>query len=109
MNRSVRVLAGVLVTLVVAGALAFWMLRSRTPRVETVKPTRGEVVQTLAIIGRVAPHAQVRFLAPESTSVMSTPLEVGDHAEAGTLLGIPAGTVKSRLSRARQILQEMLG
>lgn len=86
MSRSVRVVAGILGAIAAVGVVAWWLLASGTPTVQTVQPARGEVIQTLAIIGRVAPHAEVRFLAPESTSVMNTPLEVGDHAEAGTLL-----------------------
>ena len=38
----------------------------------------------------------------------ATALDGLTNAEAATLLGIPAGTVKSRLSRARTILQEVL-
>lgn len=40
--------------------------------------------------------------------LVATALDGLTNAEAATLLGIPTGTVKSRLSRARQILQEQL-
>lgn len=48
-------------------------------------------------------------LDPDLQAVMAaTALDGLTNNEAADLLGIPAGTVKSRLSRARQILQEEL-
>ena len=48
-------------------------------------------------------------LEPDLQAVLAaTALDGLTNAEAATLLGIPTGTVKSRLSRARQILQEVL-
>lgn len=51
-------------------------------------------------LGRLAPELQVVLLA--------TAIDGLTTREAARLLGIPAGTVKSRLSRARQELREML-
>ena len=48
-------------------------------------------------------------LDPELQAVMAaTALDGLSNREAGQLLGIPTGTVKSRLSRARAILKEVL-
>ena len=48
-------------------------------------------------------------LDPDLQAVLAaTALDGLTNAEAATLLGVPTGTVKSRLSRARQILQEQL-
>jgi len=54
--------------------------------VEVVRATRGPVLQTLAIIGRVASPAEVRFAAREPSAVTQTPVAPGDHVEAGQLL-----------------------
>lgn len=75
----------VIVLLGAAGTL-WWIMAGRPAKVAAVSPTRGPVTQTLAIIGRVAPPAEVQFLARESTSVTRTPVEEGDHVEAGQLL-----------------------
>ena len=48
-------------------------------------------------------------LDPDLQAVLAaTALDGLTNAEAATLLGIPAGTVKSRLSRARAILKDVL-
>ena len=80
-----RAIAAVVVLLAVVGG-AWWLMAGRPARVELISPTRGPVTQTLAIIGRVAPAAEVQFLARASTSVTQTPVDEGDHVEAGQLL-----------------------
>ncbi len=59
---------------------------SRRPLVETTHPVRGPIVGTLSIIGRVAAPAEVHFAAREPTAVTQTPVDEGQHVEAGTLL-----------------------
>lgn len=70
--------------LVVGGGA--WWLTGRAPEVDVVHAQRGQVVETLAIIGRVAPPAEVHFAARESTAITQTPVEEGDAVEAGELL-----------------------
>lgn len=70
--------------LVVAGG-SWWAL-ARVPEVEVVQAERGRVVETLAIIGRVAPPSEVHFAAREPTSITQTPVDEGDIVEAGQLL-----------------------
>lgn len=80
-----RTIVVVVVLLALAGG-AWWSMAGRRARVEMVSPTRGPVTQTLAIIGRVAPAAEVELSARASTSVTQTPVDEGDHVEAGQLL-----------------------
>ncbi len=61
-------------------------MSSGPPEVEIVTAQRGQVVETLAIIGRVAPPASVRFAAREPTEIMQTPVDEGDVVDAGALL-----------------------
>lgn len=68
------------------GVAAWWGLWARVPEVILTAPTRGPIVETLAIIGRVAPPAEVRFVAREPTSITQTPVDEGDRVEAGQLL-----------------------
>ena len=54
-------------------------------------------------------HAALDSLAPESRAVvMLVVLEEMSYAETAQVLGIPIGTVMSRLSRARRQMAEML-
>ena len=60
-------------------------------------------------LGHTELGAAFATLDPDLQAVMvATALDGLTNREAAGLLGIPAGTVKSRLSRARQILQERL-
>lgn len=71
--------------LVVLGGLWIWQ-RSVGPRVPVIAARRGPVVQTLAMVGRVASPAEVRLTAREPAAVTQVRVEEGDHVEAGALL-----------------------
>ena len=86
MSRGTRRTLVLIVVVAVVAAGAWWWLAGRPVAVELVAPTRGPVKQTLAIIGRVAPPAEVQFSARAPTSVTQTPVDEGDHVEAGQLL-----------------------
>ena len=70
--------------LVVGGGV--WWASGRAPEVEVVHAQRGQVVETLDILGRVAPPAEVHFAAREPTAITQTPVEEGDAVGAGQLL-----------------------
>lgn len=72
------------VLLALGGVWAFQ--RTVGPRVPVVAPRRGPVVQTLAMVGRVASPAEVRLTAREPAAVTQVPVQEGDHVEAGALL-----------------------
>lgn len=76
---------GAVVALPLLGGAAYVAI-SGVPRVEVGAPTRAPVVGSLAIIGRVAPPAEVRFAAREPTTVTQTPVDEGEHVLAGALL-----------------------
>lgn len=58
----------------------------------------------------VAVEEAMRTLAPEDRDALSAVSIFGlSYAEAGTALGVPAGTVKSRVFRARRSLAATLG
>lgn len=60
-------------------------------------------------LGHTELGAAFASLEPDLQAVLAaTALDGLTNNEAAALLGIPTGTVKSRLSRARQILQERL-
>ncbi len=80
-----RIVGALVTTAVLVGAGLLWS-RSRIPEVTVVSVERGRVVETLAIIGRVAPQSEVRFAAREGTSVTQAPVQAGDVVAAGQLL-----------------------
>ena len=62
-----------------------------------------------ALAGSGAAHDALATLDPELRAVMvATAIDGLSTKEAGRLLGIPQGTVKTRLMRARRELQEVL-
>jgi len=69
-------------------------------------PAQAIIAQEMAIVVDCA----IRELPPDLRTVLSLHL-LGEmnSSEMGTALGIPAGTVRYRLSRARQMLAERLG
>ena len=75
-------------------------------RSETAVSTEEEV---LARVEHSDVGAALQRLSPELRAVVqATVLDGLSTREAGTLLGIPSGTVKSRMSRARTELREAL-
>ncbi len=78
--------------------------------VADVSPMRHVIAEEIPLaLGHTDLGQAFARLEPELQAVLAaTALDGLTNAEAATLLGIPAGTVKSRLSRARTILQEVL-
>jgi RNA polymerase sigma-70 factor (ECF subfamily) len=87
-------------------------LRKRPPPdpVADVVPLAEVIVHEIPLaLGHTDLGAAFASLDPDLQAVMAaTALDGLTNREAADLLGIPAGTVKSRLARARQILQEHL-
>lgn len=87
-------------------------LRKRPPPqpVEDVTPLADVIVHEVPIaLGHTELGAAFASLDPELQAVLAaTALDGLTNKEAAHLLGIPTGTVKSRLARARHILQEQL-
>jgi len=87
-------------------------LRRRPPPspVADLVPLVDVIVHEIPLaLGHTELGAAFAALDPDLQAVMAaTALDGLTNNEAADLLGIPSGTVKSRLSRARQILQEHL-
>lgn len=67
-------------------------------------PTGGRQAESLVV------HEAVASLPAEQREVIGLVLIEGlSYREAGEILGVPVGTVTSRLARARETLQTMLG
>ena len=81
-----RRILGLVVAVVLVALVGAWWAFSRVPTVVVVHAERGQVVETLAILGRVAPSSEVRFAARASTSITRAPVDEGDVVEAGQLL-----------------------
>lgn len=87
MTRARRRLTWLLVALVVLGLGGLYGWRELVgPRVPVITAQRGAVVQTLAMVGRVATPAEVQLAAREPSAVTQVPVYAGDHVEAGALL-----------------------
>ncbi len=87
-------------------------LRRRPPPapVANAAPLADVITQEIPLaLGHTELGAAFAALDPDLQAVMAaTALDGLTNREAAGLLGIPTGTVKSRLARARQILQEQL-
>lgn len=78
--------------------------------VADIAPLRDVIIDEVPLaLGHTELGQAFGRLEPDLQAVLAaTALDGLTNAEAGILLGIPAGTVKSRLARARRIVQEML-
>lgn len=87
------------------------MRKTPPPRpVDDIAPLADVIIHEVPLaLGHTELGQAFGALDPELQAVLAaTALDGLTNAEAGTLLGIPTGTVKSRLNRARKILQEVL-
>jgi len=87
-------------------------LRKRPPPepVDDIEPLAGVISDEIPLaLGHTDMGTAFKSLEPALQAVMAcTVLDGLTNADAAALLGVPVGTVKSRLSRARQQLKEAL-
>ena len=86
MASTTKVVVGSVVALSLFAGAAWAYAQAGIAKVELVTPKPGEVIESIAISGRVAAPATVSFLAPESTSVSDMTVVEGQHVEPGELL-----------------------
>jgi RNA polymerase sigma-70 factor (ECF subfamily) len=72
-------------------------------------PTPGPDERAIASSRAAAVQAALRDLSPDHRAVVVLDLAGSDYSEIADTLGVPVGTVKSRLHRARLELAAMLG
>lgn len=83
--------------------------RERTPHLERPAVIESAEEAVLAGIGYGDLGRAMEHLSPELMAVVQARILDGlSTREAARLLGIPAGTVKTRLMRAKQIMREQL-
>jgi HlyD family secretion protein len=83
---TTKLVTGSVVALVLIAGGAWAYAQAGISKVEIISASPGEVVESIAISGRVAAPATVSFLAPESTSVAGVLVAEGQHVEPGQLL-----------------------
>jgi RNA polymerase sigma-70 factor (ECF subfamily) len=83
--------------------------RNRLPRFERPSVVQSAEEAVLAGIGYGDLEAAMERLSPELMAVVQARILDGlSTKEAARLLGIPAGTVKTRLMKAKQVMREQL-
>lgn len=84
--------------------------RNRRPIPSENLPEAGHTSSESAIADRIDVDAALAQLTPEYRAAVALRDLVGmDYAEIAEVLGLPAGTVRSRISRGRAALADLLG
>lgn len=85
--------------------------RNRRPLPSEAVPDRGGAIATDSeVAGRLDVDAALAQLTPEYRAAVALRDLIGmDYAEIGEVLGIPPGTVRSRIARGRAALADLLG
>ena len=69
-----------------ATAVALLATKDKSASVETVRPTRGGIVQSVSAFGRIRPVKEVKISPDVSGEIMEICFEEGDHVSKGDLL-----------------------
>ena len=67
-------------------AVALLATKDKSASVETVRPTRGDIVQSVSAFGRIRPVKEVKISPDVSGEIMEICFEEGDHVSKGDLL-----------------------